>query len=308
MEKNERLKIAYQYLKGRGIVHTQKDLAEKMGATPPNVSGALNGVESVLTDKFLCRFNKAFNNIFNMDWLLLGVGDMLNPDTEKSIKERLIQYLNYKGISPQQLEASLGYPEGFVNGITEKIHPYKIDKILYHYPDLNREWLLTGEGEMLNKEQSPSLSPINDMVIGNSDGDNFKSQHTIKYYPNVDGSMGGVQFLDNPDEAVCNIVIPGYSDCNFAINAYGDSMYPLIKGGQIVLMIEWTERFIDWGRIYLVVTKTGYRAIKRIFPGSTNETITCKSENAENNPPFEVNIEDIHKIYLVKGWICRDAI
>ena len=161
---------------------------------------------------------------------------------------------------------------------------------------------------MLNNEQSQSLSPINDTVIGNNDGGNFKSQHTIKYYPNVDGSMGGVQFLDNPDEAVCNIVIPGYSDCNFAINAYGDSMYPLIKGGQIVLMIEWTERFIDWGRIYLVVTKTGYRAIKRIFPGSTNETITCKSENAENNPPFEVNIEDIHKIYLVKGWICRDAI
>ena len=161
---------------------------------------------------------------------------------------------------------------------------------------------------MLNDKQSPSLSPINDMVIGNNDGSDSNQEHSIKYYPNVDGSMGGVQFLDNPDETVCYINIPGYSDCKFAINAYGDSMYPLIKGGQIVLMAEWLERFVDWGRIYLVVTKNGYRAIKRVFPGSTDETIICKSENNAEYPPFEVNKEDVHKLYLVKGWIYRDAI
>ena len=236
MDKNERLKIAYQYLKGRGIVHTQKDLAEKMGATPPNVSSAFNGVETVLTDKFLYRFNKAFNNIFNIDWLLLGVGDMLNS------------------------------------------------------------------------EQSPSLSPTTDKVIADNDGNNQSPPHVIKYYPNVNGSMGGVQFLDDPDETVCYISIPGYSDCKFAINAYGDSMYPLIKSGQIVLMSKWLERFIDWGRIYLVVTKSGYRVIKRLYPGSSNATITCVSENHETNPPFEIEKDDLDKLYIVKGWICREVI
>lgn len=84
MEKNERLKTAYQYLKGRGVVHTQKDLAEKMGATPPNVSSAFNGVESVLTDKFLYRFNNAFDDIFNIDWLLCEKGEMLKQKNEAS--------------------------------------------------------------------------------------------------------------------------------------------------------------------------------------------------------------------------------
>ena len=307
MDKNERLKIAYQYLKGRGIVHTQKDLAEKMGATPPNVSSAFNGVETVLTDKFLYRFNKAFNNIFNIDWLLLGVGDMLNGNIEKTIKERLVQYLNYKNITSQQFELSLGYPEGFVDSITDKTHPYKIDKILFYYKDLNRNWLLTGEGDMLNSEQSPSLSPTTDKVIADNDGNNQSPPHVIKYYPNVNGSMGGVQFLDDPDETVCDITIPGYSDCKFAINAYGDSMHPLIKSGQIILMSEWFERFVDWGHIYLVVTKNGYRAVKRLYPGSSDGTVTCKSENNEYEP-FEIEKSDIVKLFLVKGWICRDAI
>lgn len=179
------------------------------------------------------------------------------------------------------------------------------DKILSCYPEINKAWLLTGEGDMLNTEQSPSLSSINDKVIADNDGDN---QHIIKYYPNVNGSMGGVQFLDDPDETVCDITIPGYSDCKFAINAYGDSMYPLIKSGQIILMSEWLESFIDWGRIYLVVTKSGYRVIKRLYPGTSNATIICKSENSETNPPFEIEMDDVLKIYLVKGWICRDAI
>nr|DAI98650.1 MAG TPA: peptidase [Caudoviricetes sp.] len=151
--------------------------------------------------------------------------------------------------------------------------------------------LLTGEGEMLVGDQPH--------IINNK---------AIKYYPNVDGSMGGLQFLENPDETTFDISIPGYSDCKYAINAYGDSMYPLIQSGQIVLLVPWQESFIDWGRIYLVVTKSGYRAIKRIFPASDNDHILCKSENGEKFPPFEIEKNDIANIFLVKGWICRNEI
>lgn len=50
MSKQERLKTAFQYLKSIGAVHTQKDVAEAMGASEPNVSSAFKGVEKVLTD------------------------------------------------------------------------------------------------------------------------------------------------------------------------------------------------------------------------------------------------------------------
>lgn len=244
----------------------------------------------------------------NIDWLLTGKGDMVNEYTVASLRDRILKYCEFKGITINAFEVRIGLDDDFFNDLSKTIHFFIIKKILYYYPDLNREWLLTGEGDMLNTEQSPSLLPITDKVIADNDGNNQSPLHIIKYYPNVNGSMGGVQFLDDPDETVCDITIPGYSDCKFAINAYGDSMYPLIKSGQIILMSEWLESFIDWGRIYLVVTKSGYRVIKRLYPGTSNATIICKSENSETNPPFEIEMDDVLKIYLVKGWICRDAI
>lgn len=225
-----------------------------------------------------------------------------------SVKQRLVAFIKYNKISQRQFETNVGLSNGFVNNISKGIGADKLQKILSVYPKLNQKWLITGEGDMLNSEQSPSLSPTTDKVIADNDGNNQSPPHVIKYYPNVNGSMGGVQFLDDPDETVCYISIPGYSDCKFAINAYGDSMYPLIKSGQIVLMSKWLERFIDWGRIYLVVTKSGYRVIKRLYPGSSNATITCVSENHETNPPFEIERGDLDKLYIVKGWICREVI
>lgn len=79
MEKKERLKSAFKYLKSIGILHTQKDLANKMQASPQNVSSAFKGEEKVLTDKFLKRFCETFQ-VFNLNWLLTGEGSMLKSE------------------------------------------------------------------------------------------------------------------------------------------------------------------------------------------------------------------------------------
>lgn len=84
MEKADRFNLAFQYLRGKGIIHSQKDLAVAMQSTPPNISSALKGDEKVLTDRFLRRFNTAFDDVFDIDWLLYGEGDMLRPEAEES--------------------------------------------------------------------------------------------------------------------------------------------------------------------------------------------------------------------------------
>ncbi len=77
MEKRERFVEAYNYLKSKGLVHTQRDVAEKMKSSTSNVSSAFSGRETVLTDNFLRRFNKAYGNLFDNEWLVFGQGTMM---------------------------------------------------------------------------------------------------------------------------------------------------------------------------------------------------------------------------------------
>lgn len=71
-----RLNEAYKFLYHKGIVHSIRELAEKMDKARPSVSRALNGVEGYVTEKFLSTFCGAFPEI-NPDWLLTGEGEML---------------------------------------------------------------------------------------------------------------------------------------------------------------------------------------------------------------------------------------
>ena len=81
MDRKERLQKAINYLRLNGIVSSQVDTANKMGASEATVSNALKGNDKYLTDKFLKRFNGAFGGLFNLDWLLDEEGEMLNKST-----------------------------------------------------------------------------------------------------------------------------------------------------------------------------------------------------------------------------------
>lgn len=110
-----RLKLAIEYLKREGIVRSQKEVAEKMETTPPNVSSAVNGVETVLTKSFLQRFNRAFNYQFNEGWLIDGEGDMLTSNATTNDVFGVIDYETY--LLPQS--AMGGSLSGFAeDGVT----------------------------------------------------------------------------------------------------------------------------------------------------------------------------------------------
>ena len=81
----ERLNKAFDYLRFKGIIGTQKDVAVAMNSTQPNVSSALKGDEKVLTDNFLVRFSSAYKDI-SSSWLLSGEGEMLLEEKENKPK------------------------------------------------------------------------------------------------------------------------------------------------------------------------------------------------------------------------------
>ena len=204
--------------------------------------------------------------------------------------DRLRHVIDSKGISAYEISQATNISQAtlsrILNNSTNK--PAKTTlNTLAKYLQINPTWLQTGEG-LETIEPSP--------------------QNNIRYWIDVDATAGGVQqFDDMVTDKYISLSIPEFRDCTDAVNLYGDSMVPLYKSGQIIILKEWKENFIDFGNVYLVVTKSGNRMVKYLRKGSDAAHILCVSENKEFDP-FEIEKTDILRLYLVKGGISKNTL
>lgn len=70
------------------------------------------------------------------------------------VRDRITQFIAYKRMSKRRFQASIGVSSSYIQGITSGMSADVLHKISSTYPDLNTDWLLTGEGEMLKTTQS----------------------------------------------------------------------------------------------------------------------------------------------------------
>ena len=71
---------------------------------------------------------------------------------EATVKERLILFIKNKGLSQSAFERMCGMSNGYVNNLKNSMGIAKLQSVLSVFPELNQQWLLTGEGEMLNSD------------------------------------------------------------------------------------------------------------------------------------------------------------
>lgn len=69
---------------------------------------------------------------------------------EETVKDRLLKFIEYLGLSKNRFEEICGLSKRYVSNISVSIQPDKVKKISLKFPELNTGWLLTGEGRMLN--------------------------------------------------------------------------------------------------------------------------------------------------------------
>ena len=111
MERSERLRKAINILRANGEIKTNEDVAKRMKSSASNVSRFQNPGNTP-TESFLRRFNKAFGNIFDMNWLLWGGNEMFSADASiKSIEQKnTIPRLPWKAMSSGSLRAYYAGP------------------------------------------------------------------------------------------------------------------------------------------------------------------------------------------------------
>lgn len=73
-------------------------------------------------------------------------------ELEKSVKSRIIEFYTTQGLSKREFECSIGVSNGYIDKLRNCPKPDKLERIYLTYPNLNKVWLLTGDGEMLINE------------------------------------------------------------------------------------------------------------------------------------------------------------
>lgn len=68
------------------------------------------------------------------------------------IIDRILQIIDFKGINKNKFYKEAGLSNGFLDKVRKDIGSSKIEQILNAYPEINPDWFLTGEGNMLKKD------------------------------------------------------------------------------------------------------------------------------------------------------------
>lgn len=206
--------------------------------------------------------------------------------------ERFDKYMKYKGLNDNKVTNSLGLSIGTLGKSRKEnrdLSDRNIENILKFYTDLNRTWLLTGEGDMLDT----SCNSIEDSQFSSS-----SDLHLIPLLP-VSAQGGSLNdFVVSIKESSCEKIISPIKGADYAMSVSGESMAPEYPSGSQILIKRIDEKaFIDWGRVYVLDTCNG-TVIKRLFPSEAADKVLCKSINPEF-PPFEVSLSDVYAVYRV---------
>ncbi|MES2485426.1 MAG: S24 family peptidase, partial [Bacteroidota bacterium] len=179
-----------------------------------------------------------------------------------------------------------------------------LERILEIYKDINPIWLLTGKGEMM-LEAVQNRSGVQTFRLKT---DTTLDSQQIPLY-DLEAVAGIVPLFSDAKnlKPVDHISIPQLPRCDGALYVTGDSMYPLLNSGDIIMykIIEDITNGIFWGEMYLLGVNIGgeeYITVKYIRRSERKGHVILASENPHHQDK-EVSLADIRAMALVKGSI-----
>ena len=220
-----------------------------------------------------------------------------------TIKERIEIFIESRGIKRSVFEKSCGFSNGYTRNLKENPSATKIEDILNAYPELNRVWLLSGTGDMLNTataEEKPTTTESKD--------------YRLVPLINID-SVGGVhsQNLIAVEEQYIMRHL-AFSDArpdDVAILQTGNSMSPTIPSGSALLIrkVEGWQEYFGYGNIYVLLLADGRRITKEIrrYDPDPQNFVRCVSYNpevADEELPrsFIIEVYKVVKFLADFGW------
>lgn len=215
-----------------------------------------------------------------------------------NLKDRIEKLSQIYARSMREFELNCGLNRGVLSNIKSDgtIGVDKASKILDKHPEVSPEWLLTGKGEMLKKQESP-VHIIKESTVK-------EPEETRPRIP-MDAAAGSLSIAADGilmEQCEQLPVIKVFSRYDFTIFVKGDSMeFEYHSGDELACLYIKNTSFVQWGCVHILDTTQGI-LVKRIF--DAGESILCRSDN-DRYPDFHIHKSELHNIALVIGMLRR---
>ena len=235
-------------------------------------------------------------------------------DNTLTQKERILKFLDHLGVTKNKFYTQTGISNGTLDkksGVTGDT----IIKIHNAYPDLNLDWLIAGEGEMLKSSVfsiHSDLKSIRDQyaaMVNFNPGD-IPENGII----NVESPLEFIPIFSYKESHPCKgyLSIPRLTSCDGAGYVKTDSMYPLIKPGDIVCYKTANNTdHMHWGEVYILyvyIDGEEYLTIKKMEKSDIGDDYVRLTGYNKIYQPKDIPLKNIQWKALIKAHVNYNSI
>lgn len=201
--------------------------------------------------------------------------------------QRLDQVIKWSGYSTNKFAGIIGLKRS-ENLYQIKRGSFGVSKelsslITTKYPQINRSWLLTGDGEMMVGASAAGIDPNMVIPFFNVDATHLSEIEAERKTP------------------LYNISLPIIAD--FAVQFSGGSMLPDIPSGATIVLKKIEVETLLPGMPYLIVTKdySTVRIVRKIADDSSS--LLLQPKNTQDFDEVTIAKEVIENIYAIKAVV-----
>lgn len=289
-------------------------LAKEIGLSRGSVFYDINrGKTKDLSADLADKINKRYPQ-YDLSWLISGYGNPLVDTKYYTQKDRVETLMREENLNTEEFANRVGAPveevQKILDGKEEGMSIPFAEGLTEAFPYCDSSWLLLGihpagiDSLEEHPEQVKKLSMSKSAEL-------LKENQTVPLYDITAAANLTTLFLNKNKYLLGLISIPNMPDCDGSIYMAGDSMFPIMKSGDIIAYkaIYDLEEVI-YGETYLVsftINGDEYLSVKYIYKSDLPDHIQLVSYNT-HYAPMDINLSRIRAIAIVKFTIRKNTL
>lgn len=229
----------------------------------------------------------------------------------RNIVEKLQEYLHFKNIPIAAAEREIGLSNASLSKPFKAKTTIKTDtleKFLFTYNDINPMWIMDQSSQMLLQNEKGIMNEPIKVYKAKKTKEAIIGIQEVPLY-DLEATAGLQELFDTgkSHRILDTIKIPNLPKCDGAIPITGDSMYPLLKSGDIILFKQTSVDNIFYGEMYLLSVKIDhweeYVTVKYVQKSDKGEDFVKLVSQNQHHQSKDINVRHIIAIAMVKASV-----